>query len=102
MPAMIVLVNLKEGVSSEDYEHWVLETYAPAARSLPSVRDWRNYRVGGRLASDSALPYQYVVTLDIDDLEQLGHVMASEEMQGLLSELHRFAEVTQLISERFV
>jgi hypothetical protein len=42
------------------------------------------------------------VTLDIDDLEQLGRDMASEEMQALLSELHRFAEVTRIMSERFV
>ena len=102
MSTMIVLVNLKEGASSEDYEHWVLETYAPAARSLPSVRDWRNYRIGSLLASDSPPPYEYIVTLDIEDLEHLGRDMASEEMQGLLSELHRFARVTQLMSERFV
>jgi hypothetical protein len=99
---MIVLVDLKEGVRPADYERWVLETYAPAARNLPSVRDWRNYRIGGLLASDSAPPYEYIVTLDIEDLEQLGRDMASEEMQGLLSELHRFARVTQLMSERFV
>ena len=102
MTTMIVLVDLKEGVSPEDYERWVLETYAPAARSLPSVQDWRNYRIDGLFASDIAPPYQNIVTLNIDDLEQLGRDMASEEMQALLSELHRFAEVTQLMSERFV
>ncbi len=102
MTTMVVLVDLKEGVSPEDYERWVLETYAPAVRDLPSVQDWRAYRVGGLLASDAAPPHQYVVTVDIDDLEQLGRDMASEEMQGLLSELHRFAGVTQLMSERFV
>ena len=66
------------------------------------MRDWRNYRVGGLLASDGASAYQYVVTLDINDLEQLGRDMAREEMQSLMSKLHRFAEVTQLMSERFV
>jgi hypothetical protein len=42
MPAMIVLVNLKDGVDPEDYERWVLESYAPAVRSLSSVEDWRD------------------------------------------------------------
>lgn len=56
MPTMIVLVNLKEGVSPEEYEHWVLESYAPAARSLPSVENWWNYRVNGLLASDAPPP----------------------------------------------
>jgi hypothetical protein len=99
---MIVLVNLEAGVSPEDYEHWVLESYSPAVLKLPSVEDWRNHRVSGLLGSDAAAPYQYVVTLNINDLEQLGRDMESEEMRGLLSELHRFVEVTQLISERFV
>jgi hypothetical protein len=98
---MIVLVNLNEGVNPEDYERWVLESYAPAVRGLPSVEDWRDYRVNGLLNSDAVPPYRYVVTLEVGDLEQLGRDMAGEEMQSLFSELHRFAEVTQLMCERF-
>jgi hypothetical protein len=101
MTTMIVLVNLKEGVNPEDYERWVLESYAPAVRELPSVEDWRDYRVMGLLGSDAAPPYRYVVTLDVGDLDQLGRDMAGAEMQRLLPELHRFAEVTQLMSDRF-
>ena len=102
MPSMIVLVNLKEGVDPEDYERWVLESYAPAVRELPSVEDWRDYRATGLLGSDAAPPYRYVVTLDIRDLDQLGRDVASEGMQRLLSELHDLAEVTQIMAERFV
>lgn len=101
MPSMIVLVDLKEGVDPEDYERWVLESYAPAVRELPSVEDWRDYRATGLLGSDAAPPYRYVVTLDIRDLDQLGRDVASEEMQGLLSELHDLADVTQIMAERF-
>jgi len=99
---MIVLVNLKEGVSPEDYERWVVESYAPAVQRLPSVTDWRNHRVSGLLGSDAAPPYRYVVTVEIDGLAQLGRDMAGEESRRLLSELQEFAEVTQLMSERFV
>jgi hypothetical protein len=98
---MIVLVNLKEGVDPEDYERWVLESYAPAVRELSSIEDWRDYRATGLLGSDAAPPYRYVVTLDIRDLDQLGRDVASEGMQGLLSELHDLAEVTQIMAERF-
>ena len=101
MPTMIVLVDLKEGVDPEDYERWVLESYAPAVRELPSVEDWRDYRATGLLGSDAAPPYRYVVTLDIRDLDQLGRDVASEGMQGLLSELHDLADVTQIMAERF-
>ena len=34
MPTMIVLANLKDGVDPEDYERWILESYAPAVRDL--------------------------------------------------------------------
>ena len=101
MPSIIVLVDLKEGVDPEDYERWVLESYAPAVRELPSVEDWRDYRATGLLGSNTAPPYRYVVTLDIRDLDQLGRDVASEGMQGLLSELHDLAEVTQIMAERF-
>jgi hypothetical protein len=98
---MIVLANLKDGVDPEDYERWILESYAPAVRDLTSVEDWRDYRVSGLLGSDAAPPYQYVVTLEVNDMEQLGRDMAGEEMQMLFSELHDLAEVTQIMAERF-
>ena len=101
MPKMIVLVNLKEGVGPGEYERWVVESYAPVAGNLPSVRDWHNHRVEGLLGSDAAAPYQYVVTLEVTDLEQLGLDVAGEQMRRLLAELHDLAEVTQLVTERF-
>jgi REDY-like protein HapK len=99
--AMIVLVNLREGVSPEDYERWVLESYAPAVRELPSLGEWRDYRASGLLASDAAPPYQYVVTLEVRDLDQLGREMEGEEMKRLLCRLHELAEVTQIMADRF-
>ncbi len=101
MPAMIVLVNLKEGVSPEDYERWILESYAPAAKDLPSIEDWRDYRASGLLGSDVTPPYQYVVTLEATNQEQLGRDMRGEEMQRLFSELDELAEITQVMAERF-
>jgi len=99
--AIIVLVNLKDGVSPENYERWILESYAPAVRNLPSVEDWRDYRASRLFGSDAAPPYRYVVTLEVRDLEQLGRDMEGEEMQRLFSELHELAEVTQIMAERF-
>ena len=53
---MIVLVKLKEGVDPEDYERWILDSYAPAVRALPSVEGWREYRVNSLLGSDASPP----------------------------------------------
>ena len=101
MATMIVLVNLKEGVSPEDYERWILESYAPAVRELASVEDWRDYRVSGLLGSEAAPPYRYVVSLELSDPGELGRDMQREDMQRLFSELHELAEITQMMAERF-
>jgi hypothetical protein len=99
---MIALVNLKEDVAPEEYEIWLQERYVPAILELDSVDEWRGYRVGGLPESSGDPPYQYVVSVGINDLEQLGRDMESEQVQMLLGELGRYAEVTQLMTERFV
>ena len=102
MPTMFVLVNLKEGVAPEEYERWLEERYVPAVLGLPSVDEWLGHRVGGLAGTAGDPPYQYVVAVEINDLEQLGKDMESEQGQTLLGELDRYAEVTQLMAERFV
>jgi hypothetical protein len=102
VPTMIVLVNLKEGVTPEEYESWLQERYVPAILDLASVDEWHGYRVGGLPESVGDPPYQYVVSVGINDLEQLGKDMEIKRVQRLLGELGRYAKVTQLMTERFV
>ena len=102
MPTMIVLVNLKEDVAPEEYEIWLQERYVPAILDLASVDEWRGYRVGDLPESSGDPPYRYVVSVGINDLEQLGRDMESGQVQQLLDELGRYADVTQLMTERFV
>jgi len=102
MPTMIVLVNLKSNVAPEEYERWLQERYVPAILDLASVDEWHGYRVGGLSESGGEPPYEYVVSVGINDLEQLGRDMQSEQVQRLLGELGRYADVTQLMTERFV
>ena len=102
MPTMIVLVNLKDGVTPEEYESWLQERYVPAILDLASVDEWRGYRVGGLPKSDGEPLYEYVVSVGINDLEQVGRDMKNEQVQRLLGELGQYADVTQLMTERFV
>ena len=102
MATMIVLVNLKENAIPEEYERWLDERYVPAVLGLPSVDAWHGYRVGGLAGAEAEPPYEYIGSVEINDLEQLGRDIQSERMQTLLGELGRYAEVTQLMTERFV
>ena len=79
-----------------------LQAYAPPARELPSALYWHNYRVNSLLGSDEEPPYDYLVTLEVADKARLGEDVAGERMLGLLSELYGYADVTQLMAERFV
>jgi hypothetical protein len=99
---MIVLVNLKNGVVPEEYERWLAERYVPAILELPSVDEWRGHRVGTLAETGGEPPYEYIVSVEVNNLEQLGKDMESEQVQTLLGELGRYAEVTQLMTERFV
>ena len=99
---MFVLVNLKKDVTPEEYERWLEERYVPAILDLASVDEWHGYRVGGLPESGGDPPYEYVVSVGINDLEQLGRDMQGEQVQRLLGELGRYADVTQLMTERFV
>jgi predicted butyrate kinase (DUF1464 family) len=103
LPTMIVLVNLKDNVAQEEYERWLHERYVPAVLDLPSVDEWRGHRVNKQPAGrDAEAPYGYIVSVEVNDLEQLGRDMESERVQALLGELGRYAEVTQLMTERFI
>ena len=102
MPTMIVLVNLKNGVTPEEYERWLEERYVPAVLELPSVGEWRGHRVAGLIEAGGEPPYQYIVSVEIDDPEQFVRDMESEQVHTLLGELGHYAEVTQLMTERFV
>lgn len=102
MPTMVVLVNLKEDVAPEEYERWLKERYVPAVLELPSVDAWRGYRVIGVSEAGGEAIYRYVVSVEINDLEQLGTDIESEQTQRLLDELGRYADVTQLMTEGFV
>ena len=81
---MIVLFNLKEDVSPEDYEKFVAEEDAPVVRQLPSVVDMKVNRVVGTMDGAPA-PYQYMELITITDFEQLGadaQAQAVQEVAG--------------------
>jgi hypothetical protein len=68
MPTMIVRVNLKEGVSPEEYGPWIL-VLRPGGDGPPFSR--RLARLQGSWSARVAHPsYQYVVTLEIKDPKQ--------------------------------
>jgi hypothetical protein len=84
MAKIIVLFNLKPGISVADYE------------ALPSVRKFEVLRSQGLLGGGTA-PYQYVEILDLHSLEALGADVATEMMQKVAATFQSMAQDPQFI-----
>jgi hypothetical protein len=91
MITLIVLFNLKPGVSVAEYEKFALETDLPVVRKLPSVVSFEVYRSTGLLGGGAA-PYQYVEVIELHSIEQLGKETASATMRDVAAAFRKLAD----------
>ncbi|GLP96329.1 REDY-like protein HapK [Paraferrimonas sedimenticola] len=92
MTKIVVLFNLKDDVAISDYENWARTRDLPIAGGLPSVDQFDILKSQGLLMSDATPPYQYIEVLAINDMDQFGKDISSEEMQKVASEFQSFAD----------
>jgi hypothetical protein len=92
MTTLVVLFNLKSGVSAADYERWARATDLPIVNDLPSVEKFEVYRSRGLLGGAGEAPYEYVEVIRLKDLEQLGRDVATPTMQRVAGEFRQFAD----------
>lgn len=90
MTTIIVLFNLKAGVSVAEYEKFAREQDVPEVRRLPSVEHFEVLRSEG-LMSGAAAPYQYVEILRCDT-SKLGADVKSPVMQKVVSTFQSMAD----------
>jgi hypothetical protein len=91
MTTIVVLFNLKAGLSVAEYEDWARRTDLPNVNGLPSVRSFRVLRSGGLLSGASA-PYQYVELIELESLERFRAEVKSELMQAVAREFRAYAD----------
>lgn len=89
---IIVIFNLREGVSPQEYENWARSTDLPTVRQLGSVEGFEVLRATGLLGSDQPSPYQYAEVLDVRDMEALGADVSTERMQQVSAEFQQWAD----------
>ena len=83
---IIVLFNLQEGYTAEDYERWARDKDIPGVNGLGSVDSFEVFRSEGLLFAESDPPYQYIEILDINDMEQFGADASQAHMQAIAGE----------------
>lgn len=94
---LIVLFNLKPGVTVDDYEGWAKAHDMPMVRSLPSVDDFQVYRSKGLFGSDAAAPYAYIEVIDVADMEGFDKDLAGAAVQANMAEFAGFADAPAII-----
>jgi len=83
MSTLIVLFNLKEGQSVEDYETFAKDVDVPGVKSLNSIDDFKVYKSQALLFSDEAPPYQYFEVIDVNDMDAFGVDVQDEKVQEI-------------------
>jgi hypothetical protein len=96
MAKIIVLFNLKPGVSAADYEAFARQTDLPIVNALPSVRGFEVLKSQGLLGGGAA-PYAYIEILDLHSLEALGADVATAEMQKVAATFRSMADDPRFI-----
>jgi hypothetical protein len=92
MATLVVLFNLRAGVSAHDYENWARGTDLPTVNALKSVDQFRVLRTKGLLGQNVAAPYQYVETIEVNSLDGLFADIGTEQMQAVAAQFQQFAD----------
>jgi hypothetical protein len=93
MKSLIVLFNLKEGVSASDYEAFAKEIDIPTVKSLKSVSEFQVFKSQGIFGSEATSPYQYVEIIHFDNIENLVSDMGKEpKMAEIPAKFQEFAD----------
>jgi hypothetical protein len=91
MAKIIVLFNLKPGVSVADYEAFARNTDLPIVNALPSVDRFEILKSEGLLGGGPS-PYAYVEVIDVNSLEQLGKDISTDTMQKVATTFQSMAD----------
>jgi REDY-like protein HapK len=88
---IIVLFNLKDAGSQAAYERWAREVDLPTAGGLPSVDQFEVLKATG-LFGGGTPPYQYIEIVRVNNMDQFGKDVSTEQMQKVAGQFQAFAD----------
>lgn len=94
---IIVLFNLKPGVSVSDYEQWARTRDIPGVNALASVTSFTVHKATGLFGSDAASPYEYIEIIDITGMEPFVADISTPEFQAMAAPFQDYADNPQFI-----
>ena len=99
MTRLLVLFNLKPGITPEEYERWARQVDLPTVRALESIEQFDVYRIPGLLESPAAAPYRYAEVIDIGDMKRFGAEIATVRMREIAARFSQLADAQFLATE---
>jgi len=98
MAQIILLYNLQDGVSRDDFHAWIRDYDYPQMRGLSSVDSFRTLETKSLLMGEGNPSYQYVEVFDINDLGAFtGTDMPGDIVQSVMGQFMGFAEAPEFI-----
>lgn len=94
---LIVLFNLKEGVSEEKYQKYAVEIDSPTIKRQPSNLGFKILKGLNLFKSKAASPYQYIEVMNISSFDELAADLQKGEVKEMLRQFSAFADKPQLI-----
>ncbi|MGQ3178353.1 MAG: REDY-like protein HapK [Blastomonas fulva] len=94
---IIVLFNLKPGVSASDYEDWARTRDIPGVNAMSSVSSFTVHRATGLFGSDAASPYAYIEIIDIAAMDPFIADISTPEFQAMAAPFQDYADNPQFI-----
>ena len=88
---IIVLLNLKAGKSSSDYEAWARNTDLATVNTLKSVESFEVYEATGLMGSGAPSPFDYIEILDVADMDLFRQEVSTETMKRVAAEFQAWA-----------
>ena len=92
MQTVIVLFNLKPGVSREEYEAWARASDLPLVNALPSMEKFEVLKASGLLMGEGKSPYEYVEIMRVPDMAALGRDLADPDVQAGAAQFQQYAD----------
>jgi len=91
MQTIIVLFNLKPGVSREEYESWARSRDVPTVNALDSVEHFEVLKSRGLLMGEGQAPYEYFEIIRVKDMQAFGKDLAAPGIQAGAAQFQAYA-----------
>ena len=97
MATEIIMYNLADNVTDEQYRDFVSKEKGPMFDGLPSVKKYSLYRVTGSMMGE--IPYQYLGIVEVDNLDNFNQKdKQTQQFQDVMMKLQPMLKEPKMLT----